>query len=93
VTREIFASPQPDPGAIINRVDSNDRVRMLERNPARRPCNCRRRRARRRTVRYPAPAHGIEFVDEDQARFDLASLLKQIAYASGANADEHLHKI
>ena len=38
-------------------------------------------------------AHGVDFVNEDDARRVLLALLKQIADAAGAHADEHLNKI
>jgi hypothetical protein len=41
VTREIFTCPQPQPGAIVNRVDRDNRIRIRVRNLARRTCRCR----------------------------------------------------
>ncbi len=37
--------------------------------------------------------HGIDFIDEDDARRVALALLEQIAYAGGAHADKHLDKI
>src|SRR5437879_8746746 len=39
------------------------------------------------------PADGIDFVDENQARRVLASLLKHVPNAACADADEHFHEI
>jgi hypothetical protein len=41
VTGEIFTSPQSNPGAIIHRVDCDDRIRIRERNLAWRTCRHR----------------------------------------------------
>ena len=38
-------------------------------------------------------AHGVDFVDEDDARGVLLALLEQIAHAAGAHAHEHLHEV
>src|SRR5215472_17410412 len=38
-------------------------------------------------------SHGVDFVDEDDARRVLFALLKQVANAAGPHANEHLHKI
>ena len=38
-------------------------------------------------------SHGVDFVDEDDARGVLLALFEQIAHAAGAHADEHLHEV
>ena len=38
-------------------------------------------------------AHGVDFIDEDDAGRILLTLLKQIAHAAGAHADKHLHEV
>ena len=38
-------------------------------------------------------AHGVDFVDEDDAGSVLLALLEQVADAAGAHADEHLHEV
>ena len=38
-------------------------------------------------------SHGVDLVDEHQARRGLAGLLEHVAHAAGADADEHLHKV
>ena len=38
-------------------------------------------------------AHGVDFVDENQARRALAALLEHVAHAARAHADEHFHEI
>ena len=40
-----------------------------------------------------AATHGVNFVDENQARRVLARLLEHVAHAAGADADEHFHEI
>ncbi len=40
-----------------------------------------------------AAAHGVDFVDEDQAGRVLLALLEHVAHARGADADEHFHEI
>ena len=41
VTREIFTCPQPNPGTIVNCINRDDRIRIRERNLARRTCRRR----------------------------------------------------
>ncbi len=38
-------------------------------------------------------AHCVDFVDEDDAGSILFALLEEVAYAAGADADEHLHEV
>ena len=38
-------------------------------------------------------AHGVDFIDEDDAGRVLLALLEQVAHAAGAHADEHLHEV
>ena len=38
-------------------------------------------------------SHGIDFIDEDDARCLLLSLLEQVTHTAGTHADEHLHEI
>ncbi len=38
-------------------------------------------------------SHGVNFINEDEARSAFARLLKHIAHATGAHAHKHLHKI
>ena len=38
-------------------------------------------------------AHGVDFVDEDDARRILLRLLEHVAHAAGADADEHLDEV
>ena len=40
-----------------------------------------------------AAAHGVNFVDENQAGRVFAGLLEHVAHAAGADADKHFHKI
>src|SRR5437870_1822259 len=40
-----------------------------------------------------APAHGVDFINKDQARRILARLLEHITHAAGADADEHFHEV
>ena len=44
-------------------------------------------------ARAAMPAHGVDFIDEDDARRVLLALLEQIAHAAGADAHEHFHEI
>ena len=39
------------------------------------------------------PAHGVDFIDENETRRVLARLFEHVAHAAGAHADEHFHKI
>ena len=41
----------------------------------------------------PGSPDGVNLIDEDNTRRFLASLLKEVADAGGADADEHLHEI
>jgi len=41
VTGEIVTSPQRDPGAIVNRIDRDNRIRICKGNPTRRTCRRR----------------------------------------------------
>jgi len=38
-------------------------------------------------------AHGVDFVDEDDAGGMLLSLVEQVAHPGGADTDEHLHEV
>ena len=38
------------------------------------------------------PSDGVDFVHEKQAGSVLAALIKEVAHAAGADADEHLHE-
>ena len=40
-----------------------------------------------------AAADGIDLIDKDDSRGDLAGLLEQIAHAARADADEHFHEV
>ena len=44
-------------------------------------------------TRAAMAAHGVDFIDEDDARRVLLALLEQVAHAAGAHAHEHLHEI
>ena len=44
-------------------------------------------------ARAAMPAHGVDFIDEDDAGRVLLALLEQVAHAAGAHAHEHLHEI
>ena len=44
-------------------------------------------------IRAARPADGVDLVDEDDRRGDLAGLGKQFADAAGANADDHLDEL
>ena len=48
--------------------------------------------AHRRVLR-PCSAHGVNLVDEDDARRLLLGLGKHVAHAARAHADEHLHEV
>ena len=41
----------------------------------------------------PVPAHGVDLVDEDDARRLLLGLLEHVAHPRRAHADEHLHEV
>ena len=41
----------------------------------------------------PVPAHGIDFIDENNARRLLLGLLKHVTNAGGAHANEHFHEV
>ena len=43
--------------------------------------------------RAAVPAHGVNFVNEDDARRVLFALLEQVPDARGAHADEHFHEV
>ena len=40
-----------------------------------------------------AAADGVDLIDKDDSRGDLAGLLEQIAHAARADADEHFHEV
>ena len=39
------------------------------------------------------PAHGVDFVDEDEARRGLLALLEHVAHTARTDADEHFHEV
>ena len=44
-------------------------------------------------ARAAMASHGVDFVDEDDARGVLLALLEQVAHAAGAHAHEHFHEV
>jgi hypothetical protein len=51
MTRDIFTSPQPNPGAIIDGIDYDDGIRICKRYPA--PCALCSRRIEEKIVEKP----------------------------------------